>query len=60
MSARSSIRFTRGFYAFAGGAYAEAADLLQQSSDSIFLGGSNPQRRVVEETRQAALQHLSG
>ncbi|MGI9200273.1 MAG: hypothetical protein ACR2QL_04390 [Woeseiaceae bacterium] len=53
-------RFTRGFYAFADGAYAEAADLLQQSNDSIFLGGSNPQRRVVEETRQAALQHLSG
>jgi len=53
-------RFTRGFYAFADGAYAEAADLLQQSSDSIYLGGSNPQRRIVEETRQAALQHLPG
>ena len=52
-------QFTRGFYAFAGGAYAEAADLLQQSSDSIYLGGSNPQRRIIEETRQAALQHLS-
>lgn len=43
--------FARGFGAFASHDYEDAVDLLEPVlSASVLLGGSNPQRRVVEDT----------
>ena len=43
--------FASGFGAFAKHAYEETVGLLEPVlSDSVLLGGSNPQRRVVEDT----------
>jgi len=45
------LQFARAFNAFADSDYAAAATLLQPvMSGSVLLGGSNPQRRIVEET----------
>jgi len=45
------LQFAKGFNAFADSDYAAAAALLQPVvSGSVLLGGSNPQRRIVEET----------
>ncbi len=44
-----------GFFAFAKGDFHAASNLLQPVlADSVLLGGSNPQRRIVAETCSAA------
>jgi len=53
--ARCMLQFAQGFYAFADADYAAAVTLLQPVlPGSVLLGGSNPQRRIVEETFLAA------
>lgn len=53
--ARCMLQFARGFYAFADADYVTAVTLLQPVlPGSVLLGGSNPQRRIVEETFRAA------
>lgn len=45
------LQFAKGFNAFADRDFAAAATLLEPvQSDSVLLGGSNPQRRIIEET----------
>ena len=45
------LQFAKGFNAFADSNYAAAVNLLEPVvSDSVLLGGSNPQRRIIEET----------
>ena len=47
--------YAHGFGAVADKMYAEAADLLEPVvADSVLLGGSNPQRGIVEDTYLAA------
>ena len=49
--ARCMLQFAKGFYAFADADYAAAVTLLKPVlPGSVLLGGSNPQRRIVEET----------
>jgi hypothetical protein len=49
--AGSLEKFAAGFGAFANRAFDEAVQLLEPVlSDSVLLGGSNPQRRVIEDT----------
>lgn len=44
-------KFAAGFGAFANRDFDEAVELLGPAlSDSVLLGGSNPQRRVIEDT----------
>jgi hypothetical protein len=44
------------FCAFANGDFATSVARLDLAvGDSVLLGGSNPQRHVIEETYQAAL-----
>ena len=44
-------QFADGFGAFAGQAYADAVTLLEPVlADSVLIGGSNPQRQIVEDT----------
>lgn len=44
-------QFAKGFGAFADDAYDDAVRLLQPVfADSVLIGGSNPQRRIVEDT----------
>ena len=50
------VRYAEGFYAFASRDFATAIERLEPVvADSVLLGGSNPQRRIVEETYRAAL-----
>jgi len=43
--------FARAFGAFRNQAYADAVDLLEPVlPDSVLLGGSNPQHRIIEDT----------
>lgn len=52
---RCMLQFAKGFNAFADDDYAAAVTLLEPVlSGSVLLGGSNPQRRIVEETFLAA------
>lgn len=45
------VKFAEGFGAFAGGDFDAAVSILAPLvPDSVLLGGSNPQRRIVEET----------
>jgi len=47
--------YAQGFRAYCNAAYDEAAELLAPVvADSVLLGGSNPQRRIVEDTYLAA------
>lgn len=49
-------QFAEGFCAFAKQDFATAIERLEPVlADSVLLGGSNPQRRIVEETYRAAL-----
>ena len=49
--ARSLEKFAAGFGAFARCAFDDAVQLLEPVlADSVLLGGSNPQRRVIEDT----------
>lgn len=49
--ASSLEKFAAGFGAFANCAFDEAVRLLEPVlSDSVLVGGSNPQRRIVEDT----------
>jgi hypothetical protein len=57
---RCMLQFAKGFNAFADADYASAVKILEPVLPaSVLLGGSNPQRRVVEETFQAARQRAS-
>ena len=48
-----------GFFAFTRRDYAAACSALQPIlKDSVLLGGSNPQRRIVEETYIEACARL--
>ena len=50
-----------GFFAFAEGRYRAAAALLAPVlDDTVLLGGSNPQRRLVADTHEAACAHIAG
>ena len=54
--ANAMLAYAEGFCAFANGDFATAVARLKLTvSDSVLLGGSNPQRHVIEETYQAAL-----
>lgn len=47
--------YAQGFDAYANESYDEAVELLAPVlADSVLLGGSNPQRRIVEDTYLAA------
>lgn len=47
--------FAQGFAAYGNESYDEAVELLAPAlADSVLLGGSNPQRRIVEDTYLAA------
>ena len=49
--ANCMLQFAKGFNAFADCDYAAAVALLEPvMSGSVMLGGSNPQRRIIEET----------
>ena len=49
------LGLNRGFWAFSQGSYSDCANLLKPIlHQSVLLGGSNPQRSVVEETYFAA------
>lgn len=49
------LEYARGFKAFADEDYAAAVTILDPViSDSVLLGGSNPQRRIIEETFREA------
>lgn len=50
-AAECVLRFASGFGAFVNQAYADAIDWLEPViADSVLIGGSNPQRRIIEET----------
>ena len=52
---RCMLQFAKGFNAFADADYAAAIALLEPVlPGSVLLGGSNPQRGIVEETFRAA------
>lgn len=54
--ANAMLAYAEGFRAFANQDFAIAVERLEPTViDSVLLGGSNPQRRVIEETYQAAL-----
>jgi hypothetical protein len=54
--ANAMLAYAEGFRAFANQDFAIAVECLEPTViDSVLLGGSNPQRRVIEETYQAAL-----
>lgn len=58
--AQAMVRFAAGFWEFARHDFASAiAQLEPVVKDSVLLGGSNPQRKVVDETYRAALQQHS-
>ena len=50
--------YAQGFHAYNNGSYDEAVEVLAPAlADSVLLGGSNPQRRVIEDTYLAACLH---
>ena len=50
------LAYAEGFCAFANSDFdTSVARLKSAVTDSVLLGGSNPQRHVIEETYQAAL-----
>lgn len=52
---QSVTEFTKGFSAFVDGDYQKVITILERVLDnSVLLGGSNPQRRIVEETYMEA------
>jgi hypothetical protein len=54
--AEAMVAYAEGFRAFVDQDFATAAKRLKPFvADSVLLGGSNPQRAVIEETYQAAL-----
>ena len=54
--ANAMLAYAEGFRAFADRDFVAAVERLRSVvADSVLLGGSNPQRRVIEETYQAAL-----
>lgn len=59
--ANAMLRYAEGFCAFANQDFALAIERLEPVlADSVLLGGSNPQRRVVAETYEAALAARGG
>jgi len=53
--AESLVTYAEGFRAYSNATYDEAAELLAPVvADSVLLGGSNPQRRIIEDTYLAA------
>jgi hypothetical protein len=49
--AESVCQYAKAFGAFVNRSYADAVNLMEPVlADSIMVGGSNPQRRIVEET----------
>ena len=58
--ARCVHQFAKAFNAFADQDYRLAASLLEPVvADSVLLGGSNPQRRIIEETWHEATRRCS-